>query len=74
VTSNSPFSRRRARTDLVTALPALGMLVGAVLGVLVGFSRGDGGPVTAGGVGIAAGLVVGLLLRHAFRSGPADRP
>lgn len=71
--SNSPFSARRARADLVAALPAVGMFVGALLGVVLGLTRGVGGPVSLGGLGIAAGLVVGLLLRVALRPGPTDR-
>jgi hypothetical protein len=72
--SNSPFSPRRARADLVAALPAVGMFVGALLGVLLGLTRDVGGPVALGGLGIGAGLVVGLLLRVALRPGPGDRP
>jgi hypothetical protein len=72
--SNSPFSPRRARADLVAALPAVGMFAGALLGVILGLTRGVGGPVALGGLGIAAGLVVGLLLRVALRPDPGDRP
>jgi len=71
--SNSPFSPRRARADLVAALPAVGMFAGALLGVILGLTRGVGGPVSLGGLGIVAGLVVGLLLRVALRPGPTDR-
>jgi hypothetical protein len=72
MTSNSPFSPRRARADLVAALPAVGMVLGGVLGVLVGLTQGVGGPVSMGGVGIAAGLLVGWLLRIAFAAGGPD--
>ena len=41
--SNSPFSPRRARADLVAALPAVGMFAGALLGVILGLTRGVGG-------------------------------
>jgi hypothetical protein len=72
MTSNNPFSPRRARADLVAALPALGMFLGAVTGVLVGLTRGVGGPVSMGGVGLAAGLLVGWLLRIALAPGGTD--
>ncbi len=65
-TGNSPFARKRAKGDLVNALPAVGMVLGAVLGVLYGLSRGVGGPVTCGGIGIGAGLVLGIALRNLF--------
>ena len=71
MSSNSPFSPRRARADLLHALPALCMLAGGVVGALAGFAHGPGGPVSLGGLGIGVGLVVGLLLRVALRPTPA---
>jgi len=67
--SNTPFSPRRARSDLVSALPGIGMLIGAVAGVLLGLLNPDASAVGFGGVGIAAGLVLGLFLRAVFRRG-----
>jgi zinc transporter ZupT len=68
---NSPFSRKRAGRDLVSALPAVGIVLGAILGALLGefwtIDGGSGAIVTGAGIGIAAGLVVGLLLRELFR-------
>ena len=61
--SNQPFSRRRVRTDLVSALPAIGMLLGAVLGAGLGLVNPDGSAVSFAGIGIAVGLVLGLFLR-----------
>ena len=69
MSTGAPFSPRRRRDDVVNTLPALGMVVGAALGALLGLLRGVGGPVTLGGVGIAVGLVFGLLLR-AYLSRP----
>lgn len=62
--SNSPFARRRAKGDLVNALPAFGIVLGAVLGVLYGATQGVGGPVSCGGIGITAGLALGIALRN----------
>jgi hypothetical protein len=65
--SNTPFSPRRARADLVAALPGIGMLVGAVAGVLLGLLNPDASAVAFGGIGIAAGLVLGVFLRAVLR-------
>lgn len=67
VSSDRPFSARRARRDLVNAMPALGMVVGAVAGAVAGATQGSAGTVTGGGLGIAGGLVVGLVGRWLFR-------
>jgi hypothetical protein len=61
--SNQPYSRRRLRTDLVTALPAIGMLLGAVLGAGLGLLNPDASAVSFAGIGIGVGLVLGLFLR-----------
>jgi hypothetical protein len=63
-----PFSRHRRRADLVAALPAFGMIVGAVLGAGLGLLNRDASAVLFGGVGIGAGLLLGLFLRVAFRT------
>jgi hypothetical protein len=55
--------------DLVNALPAIGMLLGAVVGAALGWLNPDATFVSFGGIGIVAGLVLGLLLRGAFRRG-----
>jgi hypothetical protein len=65
--SNTPFSPRRARADLVSALPGIGMILGAVAGVLLGLVNPDASAVGFGGVGSATGLVPGLFLRVVFR-------
>ena len=65
--SSSPFSPGRVRADLVTGLPALGMVVGAVLGAGLGMLNPDASAVAFGGIGIAVGLVLGLFLRVVFR-------
>jgi hypothetical protein len=65
--SNQPYSRRRLRADLVTALPAIGMLVGAVLGAGLGLLNPDASAVGFAGIGIAVGLVLGLFLRVVLR-------
>jgi hypothetical protein len=65
--SSSPFSPGRARADLVTGLPAVGMVVGAVLGAGLGMLNPDASAVGFGGIGIAVGLVLGVFLRMAFR-------
>ena len=62
-----PFSRRRLRDDLVSALPAIGMIVGAVAGAGLGLLNPDASAVSFAGIGIAAGLVLGLFLRVLFR-------
>jgi hypothetical protein len=67
--SNNPFSRRRLRQDLVTALPATGMIIGAVAGAGLGLLNPDASAVGYAGVGIAVGLVLGLFLRVVFRRG-----
>jgi nucleoside phosphorylase len=66
--SNMPFSRHQWRTDLVSALPALGMIVGAALGAALGLLNPDASAVLFGGIGIAVGLVLGLFLRVVFRA------
>lgn len=71
MSTGAPFSPRRRRDDLVNALPALGMVLGAALGFLVGTLVGVGGPVTLGGTGIAVGLVLGIVARaYLSRPGP----
>lgn len=67
MSSNSPFAPKRAKGDVLNALPAIGMVVGAVLGVVLGMLRGEGGPVSLGGAGIAVGLVLGLVGRALLR-------
>jgi outer membrane lipoprotein SlyB len=64
---NDPFSRRRVGRDLVNALPAIGMIVGAVAGGVLGLVNPDGSAVQFAGVGIVAGLLVGAFLRVVFR-------
>jgi len=66
--SNMPFSRHRCRADLVSAFPALGMIVGAVAGAGLGLLNPDASAVLFGGIGIAVGLVLGLFLRVVFRA------
>ena len=61
--SNLPYARRRLRTDLVNALPAIGMLLGAVLGAGLGLLNPAASAVSFAGVGIGAGLVLGLFRR-----------
>ena len=65
--SNMPFSRRTLRDDLVSALPAIGMIVGAVAGAGLGLLNPDASVVGYAGVGIGAGLLLGLFLRVVFR-------
>jgi hypothetical protein len=65
--SNSPFAASRVAADLVNALPAVGMLLGAVLGAALGWLNPDASPVSFGGIGIAVGLVLGIFLRRVFR-------
>ena len=65
--SNQPYSRRRLRTDLVTALPAIGMLLGAVLGAGLGLLNPDASAVSFAGIGIGVGLVLGVFLRVVLR-------
>ncbi len=72
MSSHGPFSSRSLRSDLVSSLPAAGMLLGAVVGILGGFAGVQGGPVGLGGLGILAGLVTGLLLRHALGTASED--
>ena len=67
--SNTPFSRKRLRDDLVTSLPASGMILGAVLGAGLGLINPDASAVAFGGIGIVVGLVLGLFLRAVFRRG-----
>ena len=64
--SHAPFSPRRGREDVLNALPALGMVVGALLGLVVGWFVGVGGPVALGGAGIVAGLLLGIVGRSVF--------
>ncbi|MGZ4427132.1 MAG: hypothetical protein ACXVXC_03680 [Nocardioidaceae bacterium] len=67
MSSNDPFSPRRARADAVAALPGIGMFVGALVGGFFGwfFSLDPTTSVVIGGagIGIVAGLVVGLVVR-----------
>ena len=65
--SNVPFSPRRVRRDLVTALPAIGMILGAVGGLALGLVNPDASAVAFAGIGIGAGLVLGVFLRAVFR-------
>jgi hypothetical protein len=67
--SNTPFSRKRLRDDLVTALPAVGMILGAVIGVALGLINPDASAVAFGGIGIGVGLLLGVFLRAVFRRG-----
>lgn len=62
-----PFSRSRVGQDLVSALPAIGMIVGAVAGALLGLVNPDASAVGFAGIGIGAGLVLGVFLRVVFR-------
>jgi hypothetical protein len=63
-----PFSRHRRRGDLVSAFPAVGMILGAVLGAGLGLLNPDASAVLYGGIGIGTGLVLGLFLRVVFRA------
>jgi flagellar motor component MotA len=65
--SNVPFSPNRVRADLIRALPAIGMILGAVLGVVLGLLNSDASAVAFAGIGIGAGLVLGVFLRAVFR-------
>lgn len=65
--SNTPFSRRRLRGDLVAALPGLGMFLGAAGGVVLGLINPDASAVGFAGVGIGVGLVLGVFLRVVLR-------
>jgi flagellar motor component MotA len=67
--SNNPFSRKRFRDDFVSALPAVGMIVGAVAGVVLGLINPDASAVAFAGIGIFVGLVLGVFLRVVFRRG-----
>jgi hypothetical protein len=67
MSSNSPFAPRRAKGDVLNALPAIGMVLGAVLGIGLGALQGVGGPVSLGGAGIAIGLALGLVGRAVWR-------
>ena len=67
--SNNPFSRRRWPTDLVNALPAAGMILGALGGLGLSLLNPDASAVSFAGIGIAVGLGLGLFLRMAFRRG-----
>lgn len=66
--SNTPFSPKRLRDDLVAALPAIGMVLGAVGGVVLGLVNPDESAVAFAGIGIVAGLVLGVFLRAVFRN------
>jgi hypothetical protein len=65
--SNLPFSPKRRRDDLVAALPAVGMITGAVLGAALGLLNPDASPVGFAGIGICVGLLLGVFLRQVFR-------
>lgn len=65
--SNNPFSRKRVLDDVLAALPAIGMIVGAVAGVGLGLLNPEGSVVAFAGVGIGAGLVIGIFLRVMLR-------
>jgi hypothetical protein len=67
--SNTPFSRKRFRDDFVSALPAVGMIVGAVAGGVLGAVNPDASAVEFGGIGIGVGLVLGIFLRVVLRRG-----
>ena len=67
--SNQPYSRRRLGTDLVSALPAIGMLLGAFAGAGLGRVNPDASAVAFAGIGIAVGFVLGLFLRAVLRRG-----
>ena len=67
--SNAPFSPKRFRDDFVAALPAVGMIVGAVAGGVLGAINPDASAVAFGGIGIAVGLVLGIFLRVVFKRG-----
>lgn len=67
--SNTPFSRKRRRDDLVVAFPAIGMFVGAVAGAVLGRVNPEASAVSFAGLGICAGLVLGVFLRAVFRRG-----
>ncbi len=69
VSGSDPFSPRRRRSDLVNALPGLGLLLGAVCGAALGALTGSGSVVGGAGVGIALGLVLGVLARTWLRRG-----
>ncbi len=57
------------RQDLVSSLPAAGMIIGAVAGAGLGLLNPDASAVGYAGVGIAVGLVLGLFLRVVLRRG-----
>lgn len=61
---HDPFSPQRAARDLLDALPAVGILLGALGGALVGALDPAGSVVTGAGIGIVAGLCLGLLVRR----------
>ncbi len=65
--SNQPYSPRRRRADVVNALPAVGMLVGALAGLVLGLVNPDASAVSFAGIGICVGLVLGAFLRLVFR-------
>ena len=67
MSSNTPFSARRLRHDFLDALPAVGIVLGAVVGVLVGAVVAGWSMVASGGIGILAGLVLGVLFRSASK-------
>lgn len=67
--SNNPFSRRRRAADLVDALPAVGMILGALGGLGLSLLNPQASAVSFAGLGIGAGLVLGLFLRMVFRRG-----
>ncbi len=67
--SNVPFSPRRARRDLVTALPAIGIILGALGGLVLGLVNPEASAIAYAGIGIGVGLVLGVFLRAVFRRG-----
>ncbi len=64
--SNQPFSPKRRRDDIVSALPAIGMMLGAVGGLVLGRLNPDASAVGYAGIGIGVGLVLGIFLRLVF--------
>ena len=65
--SNTPFSPKRFRDDFVASLPAVGMILGAVIGAGLGLINPDASTVAFAGIGIGVGLVLGIFLRVVFR-------
>ena len=67
--NNQLYSPTRRRADVVAALPAIGMLLGAVAGLVLGLVNPDASAVSFAGIGICVGLVLGAFLRLVFRRG-----